>query len=582
MGKLKKILTIEDLINFCLSSNVGRFSSKECGYRLSVQVPATFKEEKVEEDDTLLYAFVRLFHVGLNRNGSCVTREAAEKSMSGIKYKPILANFTTNTEDGNEDFTSHDMEFDDDGNIIYIEKQVGCFTSDEPYIDTDEETGKDFVYAKIAIPRDYTSAADIIERKNGTKISVELLINDMSFNSKEKYLELTDIVVQGATLLGTDPNTGRQVEEGMKNAKVSLEDFSVQKNSIFSNIDTNTKLIDALEKLNTTLLSFNINKNSKEGGKGVNKLEELLEKYSKTKEDLTFEVEGLTDEELETKFVEAFGEADGGSDDTTDGTPSDEGEGTEDDEGTTVVTQGENGQSDEGNDGKEPENQTDDGSDDTTTTSDDDEDTKKKKYTVEVNGVSRTFEVSLNDKIYALQDLVNATYGESDNTYYGITAYDDHVIMMDYWYGKAYKQSYKQDGDNFSLTGDRVEVFANWLTAEEEDALAEMRSNYSSIQEKLASYEKVEMNIEKDKVFESEDYKEYLEKEEFKSLIENKEKYSVEELKDKAEIAFARCVREFGLYDNAKNNLNVTSRKQFSGTNDKSNEPNPYGDLFND
>ena len=58
-------------------------------------------------------------------------------AMPTLKYKPILCNFT-DTEDG-KDFTSHDMEIDADGNINYIERQVGCFTADEPYLEYDEE-----------------------------------------------------------------------------------------------------------------------------------------------------------------------------------------------------------------------------------------------------------------------------------------------------------------------------------------------------------------------------------------------------------------------------------------------------------
>lgn len=38
------------------------------------------------------------------------------------------------------------------------------------------------------------------------------------------------------------------------------------------------------------------------------KLNELLEKYAKTMEDITFDMEGLSDEELEAKFQEVFGE----------------------------------------------------------------------------------------------------------------------------------------------------------------------------------------------------------------------------------------------------------------------------------
>lgn len=90
-----------------------------------------------------------------------------------MAYKPVLANFCEI--DGVRDFTAHDMKINDDGTISYLEKQVGCFTADKPYMEQDpDNSDRQYVFARVAIPRDYTDAADIIERKGGTKVSVEL------------------------------------------------------------------------------------------------------------------------------------------------------------------------------------------------------------------------------------------------------------------------------------------------------------------------------------------------------------------------------------------------------------------------
>lgn len=575
MNKFQKILTIEDLVNFCMENKMHNFSAKETGYQLSVQVPAYFNENTVEEDETMLYAFVRLFHIGRNRNGSSVTREAAEKSLNGIKYKPILANFTTNTPDGLEDFTSHDMEFDDDGNVIYLEHQVGCFTADQPYIAYDEETEKDFVFARIAIPREYSSSASIIERKNGTKISVELLINDMAFNANDKILELSDIVVQGATLLGTNPNTGKPVQEGMAGAKVSLTDFSTENNSLFSHAEINEKLVDTLERLNTTLEGFNIKTIFEKGGnEGMTKLEELLEKYGKTQEDLDFETEGLSDEELEAKFAEVFGEAEGNP------VPEDGGEeGSEDDFATCKSKKKKKCSEDE-------DAETEEDLEDEEESEPNEEDLackpkKKKRCSVEAFDKTYTYEVSLDEKIYALENLVNSQYSEQDNAYYYVKAYDDYVVMINYWEGNAYKQSYKADGETYSLVGDRVAVYANWLTKDEEDALASMRSNYSAMEDKLNKYVKAELDSQKEAIFEDVSYAKYLETEEFKSLINDKDNYSVEELKDKAEIAFAKCVKRDGAFTVTEEPTVKTVRHAFSKANlkDKKNKK-PYGNIF--
>ena len=312
MSKIKKLLTFEDLAKFCKEQNFSKFSSKDSGYQLSVQVPANFEVENTGyQDNTLLFGKVKVFHIGPNRNGSSVTKSAAEKALSTIAYKPLLANFCE--VDGVKDFTSHDIEFNDDGSVTYIERQIGCFTADAPVIQYDETTEKEFVFAKVAIPREYTDACDIIERKNGTKVSVELLVNEMNYSAKDDILELTDIIVQGCTCLGTNPETGDSVEEGMQGARLDIVDFSVNNNSIVdkSNNELNSKMLEILEKLNDTISNFNIQKFNQEGGENaMNKLDTLLEEYGLDKSEIEFDTDGLSDEDLETKFVEVYGDAD--------------------------------------------------------------------------------------------------------------------------------------------------------------------------------------------------------------------------------------------------------------------------------
>lgn len=272
-----KILTLDDLALFCKENNFLNFSSKESGYQLVVQVPAEFSQEEVT-DDTLMFGKVKLFHTGLNRNNSSVTYEAAKKCLSTIKYKPLLANFCE--VDGVKDFTAHDIEINEDGSITYIERQIGCFTAEDPEMQYDEENDRYYVYANVAIPKEYTDAAEIIERKNGTKISVELLVNEMQYDAKEKILELTDIIVLGATCLGKDPKTGVNVEEGMEGARLDILDFSIDNNSVTVNA-----LIDLQDKVNK-LMSCYFNKNNIQEG-GSDSGMENNKKNANSEEDLT-------------------------------------------------------------------------------------------------------------------------------------------------------------------------------------------------------------------------------------------------------------------------------------------------------
>ena len=272
----KKLLTLDELFKFCQTHNLTKFSSGETGYQLCVQVPATF-EDVDDEDENILFYNVKLLHTGKNRNGSSLTDKAAKRlTKTGFAYAPILANFTED-EDGELDFTSHDMIIDDDGEINYIERQVGCFTTTKPYLKEDKDKeDRQYLYAQAAIPVEYTKTAEILKRKNGSKISAELGVKEMSYNAEDKVLLLEDVVVMGATLLGVDPVTKEEVGEGMEGARIDLADFSEENNSTFSHFNKDQKLIEVLEKLDTTLSNFNIDNNNQKGGlKGLDKFKKL-------------------------------------------------------------------------------------------------------------------------------------------------------------------------------------------------------------------------------------------------------------------------------------------------------------------
>ena len=573
----KKLLTIDDLYSFYLEQNkTCKFSSEESGYQLSVQVPAYF-EVSDEEDDTLLFCTVKLMHSGENRNHSNVTDEALTKAAKGLAYKPILANFMeyTDEETGEtlKDFTSHDMVINDDGTATYLEKQVGCFTADEPYFEVEEETGHNFLYGICAIPREYTDTCSIIERKNGTKISVELAVNSMEFDASKKVLNLTDVVILGATLLGKDPKTLKDVGEGMKNARLDIADFSTKNNSIFADYKNQMiELQERLEKLETACFNKDQNNgqnnNTEEGGnnKDMDKFNELLSKYGKTAEDIDFEYEGLTDEELEAKFEEVFGEKkpeedDNSDDNGSDGEPSDEGEGSSDTEDDTDT-------------GVKEDNACGGGSGST----------KKKKKNAEepVEDMVRTFTVSHEDIRYALYNLLD-TVSMDDNDWYCITSVFDEYFVYESWNGgKIFGQKYTKENDNVAFDGDRYELFREYITADEKAQLDDMRSNYSSIVEELNTYKSAEVYADKMTVFDDEAYADYLETDEFKALMsdESVNQYSKEELAEKADATLGKLVKKNRAFSYSENNEKKSNKVNFNLKPDVQKKSKAYGTLF--
>lgn len=281
-----KILTLNELRDFCAQQGLTTFSAKEYGKPIACQINTTavFDDTEKEDNNGIVYALVKVCHTLLNRNGSYISEDNMKKAMPTLKDRPLLA-YIHELNDGTLDFGTHNREIveDDDGkqHVVYYEQQVGSFTDDDPSLEYDKDNDKTYVIAKVAIPVDYTPTIDILMSKGGEcKVSCELVINAMVYNAKDKYLEFTDFYFNGVTLLGSDEN-GVAIEEGMQGAKLAMD------------------------------ASFDREKESTKGGSDFSmKFDELLKKYNKTAEDVTFDYASMSDEELEAKFEDEFGKHD--------------------------------------------------------------------------------------------------------------------------------------------------------------------------------------------------------------------------------------------------------------------------------
>ena len=551
MNKQSKILTLDNLYQFFVEQNkTVNFSSKDAGKPIVVTTNGFFEANETDMPE-MLKLELKVCHTDTNRNGSHISTENMEKAMPTLKYRPILA-YIHELEDGTKDFYAHNVEFveneDGETEIVYTEKQVGCFTADEPWLKYDKENDKTYVHAYAVIPEGYTEAADIIRRKGGTKVSCELIINELSYNAKEKYLDLIDFIFGGCTLLGVDEE-GNEIGEGMLGSRADIADFC-HKEPVYTFQD---KMIEVLDKLNTTLSNFN--KISEEKGcDTMDKFEELLAKYGKTSDDVTFETEGLSDEELESKFAEMFEDEEPENDD---GEGTDDGEGEGDNDSESITTEEEAC-------GK-----------------------KKKKCSIDENGnMSVSFEISHEDIRGALFNLLDI-YEEEDNEWYWITnVYDDYFIFENWDGNKLYKQSYSIDGDNVALSGDRQEMFKMILTESEKLAIDKMREDYSALEAKYNelktfkdNYEAAQLQAQKDAIFARSEYSVLAEDEAFKSLVADAEKFSVDEVEEKVKAIFADYVIKTGTFS-AKDDGEKKPKVLGFNFNKKEDKKSPYGNLF--
>ena len=535
----KQILTLEDLVQFCKNQKIKRFDANEFGKQICVKVNniATFEEESDVSNDGFMHLLFKVCHAGENRNYSNISKENLEKYKDTIKYRPVLASIITSPDDASVlDFNSHDIEIDDNGNPIYIEKQVGCFTADEPFLQYDEQNDKTYLMAHAVIPEEYTASADIIRRKGGTKVSCEIAIDTMNYNEDTGILDIIDFSFLGCCLLGD------HVTEGMAGARADIEsiaDFSAENNSVTANAEFNNTLVETLKKLNETLDKFNNKSPDEKGGEdAMNKFEELLELYGLEESEIEFEVEGLSDEDLEAAFTEAFGDAE------------------EFKKKKKCSEENSEGDDDFAGCGK-----------------------KKKRCSVNAEAGTVEFEMSHDDVRMALYSLLESSWDE--NSYSWICeVYDNYFVYQKETYSDSgykcnyYKQNYSKNNDNVELSGDAVEVFSTFVTESEKTALDMMRAQYDELKKFHDETIAAQDQAKKDAILNDEKYSEIVDTEQFAELKKDAAKFSVEELETKAKLIFADVVMAKGEHIEKKVN------KIGFNFSEKPKKAQAYGGLF--
>ena len=535
----KQILTLEDLVQFCKNQKIKRFDANEFGKQICVKVNniATFEEESDVSNDGFMHLLFKVCHAGENRNYSNISKENLEKYKDTIKYRPVLASIITSPDDASVlDFNSHDIEIDDNGNPIYIEKQVGCFTADEPFLQYDEQNDKTYLMAHAVIPEEYTASADIVRRKGGTKVSCEIAIDTMNYNEDTGILDIIDFSFLGCCLLGD------HVTEGMAGARADIEsiaDFSAENNSVTANAEFNNTLVETLKKLNETLDKFNNKSPDEKGGEdAMNKFEELLELYGLEESEIEFEVEGLSDEDLEAAFTEAFGDAE------------------EFKKKKKCSEENSEGDDDFAGCGK-----------------------KKKRCSVNAEAGTVEFEMSHDDVRMALYSLLESSWDE--NSYSWICeVYDNYFVYQKETYSDSgykcnyYKQNYSKNNDNVELSGDAVEVFSAFVTESEKTALDMMRTQYDELKKFHDDTITAQDQAKKDAILNDEKYSEIADTEQFAELKKDAAKFSVEELETKAKLIFADVVMAKGEHIEKKVN------KIGFNFSEKPKKAQAYGGLF--
>ena len=359
-------------------------------------------------------------------------------------------------------------------------------------------------------------------------------------------------------ILGYEQDGVTEIQEGMKGSKITIDDFSEKKNSMFS-ADCQDKLIETLEKLNITLESFNNKTHSEKGGEKVmNKFEELCEKYNKTADEVTFEYENLSDEELEVAFKEAFEESDEETENVV--------------EETVVVDETEEIVIEESVEEVVEETE------EVITEEVVEEEPVEEIVETEEKFVLK-YELSHDDIRSALYSLLAA---ESDEEYcyaWILEVFDNKFIYQDYMENKFYRRGYSKDDENVVLDDNKVEVFNEWLSKAEKDALDALKADYAILKAFKADVDAAQLQAQKDAIFAKEEFARVVNTKAFKKLIENSKDYTIEECEQKAKDILDDC-NDFVTNFAAKDEDDKKSDTIGFNFNKKESKKGPYGNLF--
>lgn len=289
----------------------------------------------------------------------------------------------------------------------------------------------------------------------------------------------------------------------------------------------------------------------------MNKFEELLAKYGKTADEVTFEYENLSDEELEVAFKKAFEEAKEEPETVVEETvveePVEEPEEEVVDEPAEVIVEESVEEIVE-----EPIEEV--------------VEQPEEKFVLK-------YELSHDDIRSALYSLLAAT---SEDGYYYVwilEVYDDKFIYCDAMEDKYYRQDYSKDGENVTLGESKIEVFNEWLSKAEKDALDALKADYATLKEFKANTDAAQLQAQKDAIFAREEFAGIVKTKAFKKLVDNSANYTLEECEQRAKDILDDCndYVNFAAQDDDKKKPKVIG---FSVDTKKEKKKKAYGNLF--
>lgn len=166
---------------------------------------------------------------GINRNGSEFLEESFETAIPTFYNKPVLAFYNTTIGDTEEH--NCNVNFDEEGKVFYdyqydgAEHPVGLIP-ESATITVEERDGKKWIHIKDALLwYEYNhQLGQLLKKKGNKKVSVEVEFLDSYMD--EGVEKVKSFMFLGVTILGKDPNTMEEYQEGIEGARLELSGYT--------------------------------------------------------------------------------------------------------------------------------------------------------------------------------------------------------------------------------------------------------------------------------------------------------------------------------------------------------------------
>lgn len=255
----------------------------------------------VSVNDSFDSCMLRVCYAGVNRNKTIISKEAIEKAIPTMAYCPLVANYDV----ASDTIGGHDVDFVDTDSglkMVNMTDAVGV-------VPENPEWRWETVTEADGTVNEYLSTPAILWKR--TPVYEKLKADGVSGQSMEIRINKGKVVDSMFQIDAFEFTAfcllGEGIEPCFESAQVGM--FSVDK--VGSRL--HEMMADFKREFSTVITASadDINlppkgeKNSLKGGEGsLEKYEELLKKYGLVAEDVTFEPDGMTDEEIEAKFAE--------------------------------------------------------------------------------------------------------------------------------------------------------------------------------------------------------------------------------------------------------------------------------------